>query len=181
LDCAAIESNANSQTFVCGGEVYTAIHRGDVVQIYAGFPVSSYKAMDRSGNVIDVPAPILAKAKLFGWEIVIPGGSPCSGLTGYVVDGVLIVDKRALADAPCMEWLRLNIQHILSSEVDEAITLTAEPSFVKSLIGQTVDAEAIALLRREGSATVVAIKRIHTHGVNLLEAAAELNAVEVPA
>jgi len=181
LDCATIESNANSQTFVCDSEVYTAIYQGDVVQIYTGFPVPSYKAMDKAGNVTDVPAPILAKAKLFGWEMVILGESPCSGLTGYVVDGILIIEKRALADASCREWLRPNVQHILSREVDEVITLTAEPSFVKSLIGQTVGAEVIALLKREGNATVIAFKRVHTHGADLLEAAAELNAVEAPA
>jgi len=181
LDCATIENNANSQTFVCGDEVYTAIYRGDVVQIYTGFPVPSYKAMDISGNVADVPASILAKARLFGWEMVVLGESPCSGLTGYVVDGVLIFDKRAFADALCVEWLRHNIQYILSSEADEVLTLSAEPGFVKSLISQTVDTEAIALLKRGDNATVVAIKRVRTHGVNLLEAAAELNAVEVPA
>jgi len=148
LDCATIESNANSQTFVCGSEVYTAIYQDDVVQIYTGFPVPSYKAMDKSGNVADVPTPILAKAKLFGWEMVILGESPCSGLTGYVVDGILIIEKRAFADASCREWLRLNVQRILSCEVDEVITLTAEPGFVKSLIGQTVGAEVIALLKR---------------------------------
>jgi len=181
LDCATIEKNANSQTFVCGDEVYTAIYRGDVVQIYAGFPAPSYKAMDRSGDITDVPASILAKARLFGWEMVILGESPCSGLTGYVVDGVLIFDKRAFVDALCVEWLKLNIQHILSSEADEVLTLPAEPDFVESIISQPVDSEVIALLKRDGDTTVVAIKRVRTHGVNLLEAAAELNAVEVPA
>jgi len=181
LDCVTIENNANSQTFVCGGEVYTAIYRGNAVQIYTGSPVSAYKAMYKSGDVTDVPAPILAKAKLFGWEMVILGESPCSGLTGYVVDDVLIAVRRAFADALCTEWLRLNIQHILSPEVDEVITLPAEPGFVKALASQIVGAEVIALLKREGDVTVVAIKRIGAHEVNLLEAAAELNAVEVPA
>jgi len=181
LDCATIESNANSQTFACDSEVYTAIYRGDVVQIYVGFLVPSYKAMDGSGNLADVPAPILAKAKLVGWEVMISGETPCRGLTGYVVDGVLIFDKRVLIEEACMEWLRLNIQRILSPEVDEVIMLPAEPGSVKLLIGQTVGSEAIALLKRAGNATVVAIKHVHTHGVNLLEAVSELNAVEAPA